>query len=85
MSRNITIPLSLFNKILDLMDCWDVSEYAPHIKADYCDVLFALDKKKQSIELRNAYSNIINAESEDERHDARMRYLMGKRNLRDYF
>jgi hypothetical protein len=85
MSRNITIPLSLFYKIFDLLDCWDVSEYSPHIRVDYCDVLFALSKKKQSIELRQAYSKIINADSDDERHNARMLYLLEKRNLKDYF
>ena len=85
MCKNINIPLTLFNKIIDLMECWDVSDYAPHIKTDYCDVLFALSKKKQSIELRDAYSKIINADTEDEQHLARMKYLIEKRNLRDYF
>ena len=85
MSRNITIPRSLFYKIFDLLDCWDVSGYSPHIRVDYCDVLFALSKKKQSIELRDAYSKIINADSDEQQHNARMLYLMEKRNLRDYF
>jgi hypothetical protein len=85
MSRNVTIPLSLFNNIIDLIDCWDVSDYDPLLRPTYSDVLFALTKKKQSIELRNAYAKIIYADSEQEQHDARMRYLMKKRESDNFF
>jgi len=85
MSRNVTIPLSLFNNIIDLIDCWDVSDYDPLLRPTYSDVLFALTKKKQSIELRNAYAKIIFADSEQEQHDARMRYLMMKREKDNFF
>jgi D-lyxose ketol-isomerase len=79
MSRNITIPFSVFSKVIELLDCWDVSDYSLSTQEDYFDVLFALRKKQQSIELRNAYAQIITADSPDERHDARMQYLQQKR------
>jgi len=83
MSKNITIPLSLFNKIMDCLDCWDVSDYDPLLRPTYADVLFALTKKKQSMELRDAYAKIIAADSEIDQHEARMRYLLLKREKYD--
>jgi hypothetical protein len=44
-------------------------------------VFFALLKKKQTIELREAYAAILDAEDDESRHDARMRYLMRKRDI----
>jgi len=85
MSKNITIPYSLFTKIIALLESWDISHYSQYTQEDYFDVIFALEKKQKSVELRNAYSNIINTEDEDQRHNARMRYLMEKRNLREHF
>ena len=80
MSKNITIPYALFLKIMTLLDSWDLSDYSQHTVEDYFDVLCALQKKQLSIELRNAYAQIINADSPEERHDARMTYLLEKRN-----
>jgi len=79
MSKNITIPLPLFSKITNLLDNLDISDIPPFLRTDYSDILFAMMKKQQSIELREAYSKIINADSDDDRHDARMRYLFLKR------
>jgi len=85
MSKNITIPLSLFNKIMDCLDCWDVSDYDPLLRPTFADVLFALAQKKQSIELRNAYAKIITADSDQDQFDARMRYLLKKREQDNFF
>ena len=85
MSKNVTIPLSLFNNIIDCLDCWHVSDYDPLLRHTYIDVLFALTKKKQAIELRNAYAKIIYADSEQEQHEARMRYLQRKREADNFF
>jgi len=79
MDKNITIPLSLLNQVIDLLEYWEVRCYDASIQMDYDNVLFALTKKKQSIELREAYAKIIYAESDDARHEARMRYLQEKR------
>ena len=83
MSKNITIPLSLFYKIVELLDYWDVSNYAVPIRLGYTDVIDALARKKQSIDLRNAYAQIIHAVNDDDRHDARMKYLLLKRDYYD--
>ena len=85
MGKNITIPYSLFSKIIDLIDSFDISDYSQSTQEDYFHVLFALLKKQQSIELRDAYANIINSENDHERHDARMKYLFEKRRKFNYF
>jgi hypothetical protein len=83
MAKNINIPYQLFSKMIDLLDYWDIYEYSAYTQEMYYDVLFALLKKQQNIELRQAYANIINAESDEERHDARMNYLFEKRCKRE--
>jgi len=85
MDKNITIPFSLLTRVVDLLDYWDINSYNYSIQQDYSDILFALTKKKQSVELRDAYAKIIYAEDDDARHDARMRYLQQKRELSEPF
>jgi len=80
MGKNITIPLTLFSKITYLLDNMDISDVPPYLRSDYADILFALMKKQQSMELRDAYAKIINADAHVDRHDARMQYLLLKRN-----
>jgi hypothetical protein len=79
MSKNITIPLTLFSKITNLLDNMDISDIPPYLRPDYSDILFAMMKKQQSMELREAYAKIITADSDVDRHDARMQYLLLKR------
>ena len=85
MDKNIRIPLSLFNRILEMLEYWDVPEYASHFRQDYEAVLSALRKKKQAMELRDTYAKIINADDDDTRHDARMQYLQQKRWNKGFF
>jgi len=83
--KNITIPYSLFSRIIDLLEFWDVPEYTTHYREDYEAVLYALMKKKQSIELREAYARIVYAKDDDARHDERIRYLQQKRDAKGWF
>jgi len=85
MDKNITIPLSLFNRIIELLEYWNFPGYEPAIRQDYDEILFALIKKKQTIELREAYQKIIYAESDDARFRARMNYLQQKRAIEEPF
>lgn len=86
MDKNITIPYSLMTRIMDLLDYWtDIGDYDYALQQDYSDIMFALTKKKQSIELRDAYARIIYADDEDARHEARMRYLRQKREMNEPF
>jgi len=83
MNKNILIPLSLFEKIIGLLEHWDVSDYDYFIRYDYHDVLEELVWKKQKIELRDAYVKIIDADNQDAKDDARIEYLRKKRALKD--
>jgi len=78
MSKNVLIPLSLLYHIIDLLGYWNTSEYDPVIRDEYDRVLWALNSKVQKLEQRDTYSKIIAANNQDDRHDARIRYLQQK-------
>ena len=81
MPSNVKIPLSLLFQTIYLLECIDICYYDYSIRLDYDNVLCALNHKKDSLELREAYSNIIKAKDEDNRHHARMLYLQLKRDI----
>ena len=83
MSKNVLIPISLLDKLITLLDYWDVSSYEYFIRYDYCDVLDQLIWKMQKIELRGAYSKILDAYNQDDRDFARIEYLRKRRVLRE--
>ena len=83
--ENIKIPLALFKRIIYLLECWDLEGYDDVVVSDYQDVMLALQKKKQTIELRVDYAKIVNALDEDSRDLARMSYLQHKREIHDNF
>ena len=85
MDRNVKIPLSLLSQTIVLLEHWDLDGYEPAILCDYDIVYMAFLKKRQSLDLRDAYSKIIFAQDEDARFEARMRYLQQKRDIAGCF
>lgn len=83
MSAYVKIPLSLLFQAIYVLECIDIYNYDRSIQLDYDNVLSALKHKKDSLELREAYSNIIKARDEDNRHHARMLYLQLKRDIQE--
>ena len=81
--KNVKIPELLMRQTIDILERFDISDYGFDFQHDFDTVLFAFLKKQQSMELREAYSQIINAEDEDARHAARIRYLKSKRDIAD--
>jgi hypothetical protein len=82
MGKNVLIPLSILDRTIDLLIRLDVySSDDHHLRCDYHDVLDYLVWKKQKLDLRDAYSKLVSATSQDERHEARLQYLMRKRAL----
>jgi hypothetical protein len=79
MEKNVTIPFSLFTRILDFFEFMDTPEYTAHHWQEYDDILSLLRKKKDRIALRDTYTELVHAEDDDFRHDARIRYLQHKR------
>jgi len=85
MSKSVLIPLPLLSKAIDLLEHWNLDGYDPVVLCDYDDVYMAFVNKRQSLELRDAYSKILFAEDEDARFQARMRYLQQKRDHVSFF
>jgi len=83
--ENVKIPLPLLSQTIDLLENLNLEDYDPSVQCDYDCVYYALLKKRQSMELRDAYARIVYAESDDARHAARMNYVQQKRRLNDDF
>ena len=82
MGKNVMIPLSLLDRIIDFLIEFDLSEYH-ELRYEYCDILWALRVKKQRIELRDSYAKIISADDTDSRDDARIEYLRQRNQIDD--
>ena len=82
MSKNVMIPMSLLNRIVELLACWDASNYDPVIQLELFDILKYLNFKKRRLGLREDYAKIIHAKNEDDRDDARLTYLQNRAWLR---
>ena len=82
MSKNVLIPMALLEQIISLLQELDIPEYHP-LSYEYGTILWALNVKKQKLELRDAYAKIISADNQGDRDDARIEYLRQKRFLDD--
>lgn len=82
MSNNVLLPLSLFMRVIDLLEYWDIPD-SHHLRYEYCAILWELKVKLQKLELRDAYSKIISAKDEDSRDFARIDYLRKRRGIGD--
>ena len=82
-SKSVLIPVQLVNQIIELLGYWDTSKYDYAIRDIKWGVLQALNVKMQKLELRDAYSKMVEADSEDRRHEARIEYLRHKSRLDD--
>jgi hypothetical protein len=74
------IPISLFDSIIEFLEDFNLSEYH-ELRCDYCDILWALQVKKQKIGLRDAYAKIISADDTWARDEARIEYLRQRTRL----
>jgi hypothetical protein len=83
--KNIIIPYSLLLRTIDLLEYINISMYDLAIQNDYNDILGDFNDKKRRVALRDTYAEIIYANDDDSRHDARMRYLWQKRYNSEYF
>jgi hypothetical protein len=82
MSKNVMIPLSLMERIIELLGYLQPVSHND-LRYEHCDVMDELLIKKQKVELREAYAKIVTAENEEARHHARIEYLRQKSFLKD--
>jgi len=78
MSKNVMIPLFLFDQIIQLLQRWDISAFSPDLRYDYDTVVWSLAAKKQKLHLRDAYAKIVRADSQQEKVEAYTLYLQHK-------
>lgn len=84
MSENVKIPVSLMNDTIDILESLRDMTVVPDFRDCVDSVLFAFQRKKDSMALRETYAQIVNAIDEDSRFAARMRYLEERRRLKDH-
>jgi hypothetical protein len=77
--KTVQIPLTLFFQTIDFLENLDLRMPQPALFGYHRVILSAYLHKKQRMGLRKAYSDIIFADNDDERREARMEYLQKKR------
>jgi hypothetical protein len=80
-SPNVKIPQALFYDVVNILESIDLALYERAFMERVETVLFELQKKSASINLRHAYSKIVCAKDDDTRMLARMDYLGRKRDI----
>ena len=73
--KTVQIPVSLFFETIDLIERIDTHMAQPSLFEPQQSVLSAFLRKRRRLELRKSYSDIIFAQSDDDRCEARMSYL----------
>jgi hypothetical protein len=79
--KQVLIPAALLDQVIDLLVSWDLSDQDDLLCAYHCHVLGQLERKKQKLDLRDAYAKMIHAGSADQRNEARISYLKIRRAL----
>jgi len=78
MNQNVMIPVTLLDRIVDLLESFDANEHDPFILDDIGNVIWTLMIKKQRLVLRDALSNVARANDPDTKANARAFYLRQK-------
>jgi len=81
MNKNVQIPMWLFHKTLDFLEYLNSSSCDLAFREKYADMLDAFRQKSHSLQLRSSYAQIVFAQDEQTRFDARMQYLLKRREL----
>jgi len=81
--KTVQIPLSIFYLTIDFLEHFNAhkNEWNPVLYACHETILSAYLLKNQRLGLRKSYSEIIFAQNDDERWEARMEYLQKKRDI----
>jgi hypothetical protein len=77
--KNIQIPLSLFNRIVELMESLDISEFDPILMVMYNAVQHGLRTKRISMIHRETFAAVVCADDDNKRRTALDNYVNTKR------
>jgi len=83
MGKDVMIPLALLNRLVDLIEYLDVSNYDAAIRLEHWELLKRLRDKQHKRELRDGCAKTTNAKNQPDRDEARINYLEYKSWLRD--
>jgi len=81
-AKNVMIPLSLMEQTIDLLESIEGHSLDYPISCLHELVLSAFYEKSRKMDLRESYAGIIFAGDDEQRHDARMKYLFDKRDIK---
>ena len=84
MSKNVLLPLSLFERLVELIDDLRDSSYEYCLCTKYGDLISGVEAKMQKLELREAYALIMSARGKPARAWARAEYLRKKSQIGMY-
>jgi len=73
--QNVQIPMTLFNDIMSFFCYLEFSDHCFPGLFDVHGIFVELRKKQHSINLRKAYTNIVNAKDDEQKHSARASYI----------
>lgn len=79
--KNIQIPYEAFKQLLYVLEYIDLSNYDESFKIEFEGILWLLKEKQNSLEARQAYSKLIEANKagdEGQQFEARIEYLQKK-------
>jgi hypothetical protein len=76
--KQVLVPLSLLDKVADLLSYWDTSFEDASLQASHAYVLRAVLKKLLAAETRASYTKMLFAENGGKRLEARQEYLKRK-------
>ena len=77
-TKKVQIPIDTLHMMIEFMECCDVSTCDPSFKKLYRDIFSVLIDKRDSMELREAYTKVVFAKDEDSRKEASIAYLEQK-------
>ncbi len=78
-SQNVQISMEVFKKMIELVDAIDPRGCCKEFQEIHKEVKKELYEKKRKIRNREAYSEIMKAQSEIEKNEARENYVMTKK------
>jgi len=81
LSNYISVPHSLLERVIDLLDGLDDSSFGYNFCSEYAEVLRSLKLKINKFELRKAYARIVLADDDVARLTARIDFLRLKQLL----
>jgi len=79
---NVKIPVTLLNDVVSVFETLSCSDYTPDFRNYFDNVFSALQHKKETMALREIYSKIVYAKDDDERFEARLKYLQERQRIK---